>query len=172
MITLSVDTSKILKLAEYLKQFMKQQDKALYETALVIAKEIEKLLLEPTLSWKHKPKINVEVKKYSFGYRVNVVIDDDIYFYVNFGTRPHQIFGGKGVLRFSPSIPKTTPNSLFGSAGSGMAGNYIFARHIYHPGITPRRFDNVARQKLNTKLPGIINNKMHRFWQTFFRGFI
>lgn len=171
MISLSVDFSQITKLINYLKTFMARQDKQLYETALVVSKEIEKLLLEPTSTWEHKPNVRTEVKKYALGYKVNVIIDDDIYFYVNFGTRPHQIFGTK-VLRFSPSFSKTMPNSLFANAGSKAVGNYIFARYVNHPGIRPRRFDNVARQQLNTKLPGIIHNKMHRFWQQFFRGIV
>lgn len=169
MINLSVSFDRIKKLANYLKTFMAKQDKALYQTAKIIAHELEKLMLEPTKSWEHKPIIKTEVKKYSFGYRIEVTIEDEPYFYVNFGTKPHRIYG-TNVLRFGANMgAKTSPNSL-GSQMVNVGGNYIFAKFVDHPGIQARRFDLVARKQLNYKLPNIINTNMKKFWQSFFRG--
>lgn len=171
MFNLSVSFEGIKKLTDYLKTFMAKQDRQLKETAEVIAKEIEILLLEPTKTWAHKPNVKTEVKKYALGYKVEVIIDDKPYFFVNFGTKPHPIkpINGK-FLKFNFQVPKTVPGSLYSRNVVKRMGDYIYAKEVYHPGIQPRRFDKIARQQLTQKLPMIVQNKMHRFWQQFFRG--
>lgn len=80
-----------------------------------------------------------------------VFTTSEIYGYVNFGTKPHDIYPKTAkVLRFQSSYkPKTRPN-IIGSSGGGASGPDVFSQHVHHPGTEARNFDKeiaVRRQK-------------------------
>jgi hypothetical protein len=107
--------------------------------------EAKKLYEQVTSSWQHKPAFVVTVT----GDSVTVTTADEIFGYVDLGTRPHIIrpTGGK-MLRFNAGgfVPKTMPRSL--SSGSGSPGSgQVFAREVHHPGTKPRNFDITIAKK-------------------------
>ena len=85
---------------------------------------------------------------------VEVWTDDEIYRYVNDGTKPHDIWAGwytgkseHKVLAFpSQSSPKTTPGSLKSGPGSS-GGAIIFTPYVQHPGGKARNFTGQIEKK-------------------------
>lgn len=85
---------------------------------------------------------------------VRVDTDNEIYGYVNDGTRPHPIWAGiytgksdKKALAF-PSVfsPKTTPGIIGSQAGSS-GGATRFAPYVQHPGTEARKFDEAIKKE-------------------------
>lgn len=131
--------------------------------AIVLAKEVEKEALgdfEKTVdTWEHKPKFEHEHHVDDAGVEVLVGTDDEIYGYVNYGTKRHPIYAGiytgksdKKVLAFPSSFtPKTTPN-VIGSGPGGSGGNMVFTPYVDHPGTKARNFDKIIAKKWEKRL--------------------
>lgn len=85
--------------------------------------------------------------------------DNEIYGYIDEGTKPHIIRPKKAkMLRFmAGSQPKTTPGIL--KSGSGAAGSTeVFSRGVMHPGTNARRFSEV----INKKHKKAFKDEMHK----------
>lgn len=123
------------------------------EMARETSKEIAKDYQETTKTWHHKVTFE---KQYSVRDTLEVFVgtDDQIYAYVNYGTRPHPIFAGiytgksnKRALAFpSAFTPKTKPNVIGSSQGS-KGGSMVVVPYVQHPGTEPRNFDKVILRK-------------------------
>ena len=83
-----------------------------------------------------------------------VYTEDEIYGYVNNGTRPHQIWAGAYTGRSNKTtlafpwlfVPKTRPGSLI--SGPGVRGSdKVYKPYVNHPGIEAREFDKQIKDK-------------------------
>lgn len=103
-----------------------------------------------TRTWKHKPSFRIAHK----GDSVTVGTDDEIYGYVDKGTRPHTIRPRRAkVLRFSSGYrAKTTPGSL-GSGSGGATGGAVYRRFVQHPGTKARRFTELVQKRADDFFP-------------------
>lgn len=107
-----------------------------------------------TATWEHEVKFQSEISLALGGPASYVWTDDEIYRYVDLGTRPHEIWAGfytgksdKKVLAFpSAFAPKTTPNVLGSQAGSS-GGPTVFTPYVQHPGTKPRNFSKLIQKK-------------------------
>lgn len=111
--------------------------------------KVQKLYEQATSTWSHKPAFVVDVVEGG----VTVSTTDEIFGYVNLGTKPHIIRPKNAkILAFNAGgfVPKSRPRSL--SAGGGSKGGTpVFAHEVHHPGNKPRNFDaTVARTIKNT----------------------
>lgn len=125
-----------------------------YEMARETADEVKKDYQATTKTWDHKPDFertySVDIK----AMEIFVGTDDQIYAYVNYGTRPHDIWAGyytgksnKKTLAFPSSFtPKTRPNVIGSSRGS-KGGETVFTPYVHHPGTKARNFDKVILKK-------------------------
>ena len=112
-----------------------------------MAPQIKKEFESTTKTWKHKPRFEWVVNTKPSGPEILVGTDDEIYRYVNEGTRPHDIWAGaytgksdKKTLAFpSAFTPKTTPGSLKSGPGSS-GGDTVFTPMVHHPGTKARDF--------------------------------
>jgi len=120
---------------------------------LEISRGILKDFQETTKTWAKKPKFDM-LYDLKGGPTVLIGTDDEIYRYVDEGTKPHPIFAGiytgksdKMVLAF-PSIfkPKTTPN-VIGSGPGFKGGDTVLRPYVNHPGTKPRNFSDNIRKK-------------------------
>lgn len=117
-------------------------------------KEIKKDFEATTKTWNHKPQFVKEVDTKASPVQVLVGTDDEIYRYVDEGTKPHPIFAGiytgksnKRALAFpSAFTPKTKPNVIGSSQGS-KGGSMVVVPYVQHPGTEPRNFDKVILRK-------------------------
>lgn len=118
--------------------------------------DIEKGMLkdfeETTETWEHQVKFEHGISITARQARAFVETMDNIYRYVNEGTRPHRIpktgnanlrfkWGGKGSYR-----AKTKPGRL-GSRPGGPSGPVVHRAWVQHPGTKARNFDKVIQKK-------------------------
>ena len=102
-----------------------------------------------TASWKRKVKF-VTLKSLRGGnLEVLVGTDDEIYGYVDKGTRPHVIrpkVAKSLAFPGGPYSPKTTPN-VIGSTAGGSSGSTVHAMSVNHPGTKARNFDTLISRR-------------------------
>lgn len=101
-------------------------------------------------TWKNKP---VFIIRYDRGRNtIRVFTDNEIYGYVNDGTRPHPIAPvNADVLRMRHANPKTMVGRIKSGAG-GKYGDPFFATYVKrHPGIKARHFDDLIYNKMIQK---------------------
>ena len=129
-----------------------------------VGKRIVKDYQRTTRTWDHKPQFLMEVNTSHNQYEVMVGTDDEIYGYVDWGTKPHEIRAKNAkYLRFwSRSTPKTTPGHL----GSGMGrkgGELTFRQRVWHPGIKPRRFSETIHKRASKYARAIIEKRLSQW---------
>lgn len=119
---------------------------------------IRKDFQSTTKTWKNKPEFKLTISLRSPGPTVTVTTMDEIYRYVDKGTKPHVIRPKKAkALRFqSIYTAKTTPNVL-GSQKGGASGDFVFAQEVHHPGTKPRNFTNLIRDKWKQEYYDLMN---------------
>ncbi len=106
-----------------------------------------------TQTWRKRPTFTIEEQP---GERI-IATDNEIYGYVNDGTRPHVIRAknAPSLVFGVPSSPKTAVRVVGSTAGS--RGNTIVrVKQVNHPGTDAREFDQVIADKWETKLPQIV----------------
>lgn len=111
-----------------------------------VAKEMLADFAKTTATWEHKPVF--EVITQLSPPTIFVGTDDEIYRYVDEGTKPHIILPRRArALRFKSSYsPKTRPGVLASFAG-GSSGKDVFSKGVIHPGSAARNFDVEVRKK-------------------------
>lgn len=121
------------------------------------AKEALKDFEATTATWEHKPAFTM--KKFGDGYEIGT--RDEIYGYVDLGTRPHIIRPRRAKrLRFSPgSRAKTSPGRIGSSSGKGGSGA-VFAKQVNHPGNKPRGFSKLIKRKWESRLQQYIQKRI------------
>ena len=134
------------------KDFQRVIRNALYRQARLVLKDFE----ETVRTWEHKPAFVVKTHATAQipSPSLEVYTTDEIYGYVDKGTKPHDIFAGaytgksnKKTLAF-PSMfsPKTKPGSLKSSAGRS-GGSTVHTPYVHHPGTEPRNFSENIEKK-------------------------
>ena len=122
------------------------------------AKEIQKDFEATTKTWSHKPQFVKEVDTKTSPVQVLVGTDDEIYRYVDEGTKPHPIFAGiytgksnKKALRFQwggkGSYRAKTSPGVIGSKAGGPSGPFVAFPFVQHPGTKARNFDITIQKK-------------------------
>ena len=138
---------------------------ALVNAAKETEQRIVRLLLQPTAGWSHKPSISAQVIFHGGrDVELQVTIDDQIYAWVSEGTRAHIIRPkGQGYpLRFQSGYKaKTMPGSLTPSGG-GKFGPDVRAFEVHHPGTQPRKFVQVATDRIEKEIPRILQAEIER----------
>jgi hypothetical protein len=80
-------------------------------------------------------------------YDLAVGTNDEIWRYVDEGTKAHTITPRGRFLRFSPGgTPKTRPGVLTSTSGRAGSGT-VYARQVHHPGSAPRDFTGQIQKR-------------------------
>ena len=139
---------------------------AMLKAAKQAGKEIEKDFKATTATWNHKVKFETAV---SVDPNVEVLVgtDDEIYGYVNYGTRPHPIFAKKGKALVFPwggpgSYRAKTRPKVIGSSGGGATGPIVAFPYVQHPGTKAREFDKVIQKKWTPRFKRLMEQAMSR----------
>lgn len=136
-----------------------------------VSSQVRRDFKKTVSTWDKKPKFSVKrvIKDNLVIYSAGT--DDEIYGYVNNGTKPHVIkpkpSNKKGLLFFKTgSIAKTTPNTLKSKSG-GFAGSskMVAARQVNHPGTKARRFDLIIAKRFNVKFQSEMNRALREYLQ-------
>lgn len=129
-------------------------DKAMTERlryhAKKVAEEMKKDFEATTKTWQHKVAFTQTVSggKGLEGIVAEVATSDEIYTYVDQGTKPHIIRPVHAKMLAFPSIfsPKTKPRVI--GSGSGMKGPVdTFRQEVHHPGTEAREFSKTIEEK-------------------------
>ena len=136
---------------------------AMAKAAKRAGKDIKKDFEATTKTWKHKVKFTV-VSSVDPNVEVLVGTDDEIYGYVNYGTKPHLIFPKKpgGVLAFPSSYTAKTKPRVIGSTAGGPSGPIMIRPYVEHPGTEAREFDKVIQQKWTPRFKRLMEQAMSR----------
>ena len=101
-----------------------------------------------TATWEHKPKFEQSVSLKAPGPTLTVWTENEIYGYVNDGTKPHIIRAktSKGLAFKTGFYPKTFPG-VVGSVPGGSFPPWAHAQEVHHPGTEARKFDETIKKK-------------------------
>lgn len=149
----------------------KLNDQAMWyelQAAIVkVADEMEEDFDKTVETWEHSVKFE-KLTDVSGTMSALVATDDEIYGYVDKGTRPHKIRPKKqgGRLRFQWAGPgsyhaKTTPN-VIGSQSGGASGNMVAFPEVNHPGTKARNFDQIIARKWQPRFKRRMEDAMKR----------
>lgn len=128
------------KLALLARRMPQVVDDALYLTAVEMRGDFE----QTTATWKDRVRFVIE--KDRRGYRV--FTKDDIYRFVDEGTRPHIIRAKRAkVLAFQGGYAAKTRPGVIGSTAGGPSGGMQYAKEVHHPGTQARRFTKIIYAK-------------------------
>lgn len=95
---------------------------------------------ETTKTWNRKPVFEEQISL-AGGPQVEIYTTDEIYGYVDQGTRPHVIRPVKAkALRFQSGYKAKTIPGVIGSQNGGSFGDTVFSKGVQHPGNAPRNF--------------------------------
>lgn len=135
-------------------------------------KEMKKEFEKTTKTWKHKPKFEI-LRSIPFSIEsgkveVAVMTDDEIYGYVDQGTKPHIIRPKKrgGRLYFKWGGPgsykaKTVPG-VIGSRAGGATGSMVAFPYVMHPGTEERGFDKIIAKYMQPRFKKKLQEAMKR----------
>ena len=123
-----------------------------------VATDVKKDYEKTTKTWKHKPKFEVNVSLKPPGPTLIVETDDEIYGYVDKGTKPHLIFAGiytgksnKKALAFPSKFSAKTRPGVIGSSAGSSGGPTVIRPYVQHPGTKARGFEEAIEKIWKTK---------------------
>lgn len=129
------------------QEYTTAMKKAVQKSADLTRRDLE----ATTRTWKHKPKFTVIVEENATAFAVFAGTNDNIYGYVDQGTKPHDIKPKRSkYLRFSSGYRVKTRVGIIGSQEGGSFGDSVFSQGVRHPGSKGRNFVitiNKRRQK-------------------------
>lgn len=121
------------------KALPKAVEKGMREAAEAVKRDLE----STTEGWQHQVEFTITQS----GSTYTISTDDEIWNYVDKGTRPHIIVGHGKMLRFmAGGAPKTQPGRV--RSGSGSPGSVVVIRpRVNHPGTEARDFSGTIAKR-------------------------
>jgi hypothetical protein len=122
-----------------------------FADAMKIQRDLVRLdFLKTTATWKRKPEFSNILTVSNTMIRFLVETSDEIYGYVDKGTRPH-VIEGNPVLSFmwggKGSYKAKTRVRVLGSSGGGSSGDRVAFASVQHPGFEGRQFEDEILKK-------------------------
>lgn len=124
--------------------------------AKLTSQQIRRDFQKTVRTWKKQPDFIVSQRKILGGYIYSCYTENEIYMYVNNGTKPHIIRATRGVnfvtpLAFNyPYTAKTRPGVLKSFKG-GKGSNFAQAIEVQHPGTKARKFDEIIQKRFKER---------------------
>ena len=119
-------------------------------------------------TWKKAAKFKKKgPEQYRSGLAVTISTDDEIYFYIDEGTKAHIIKPRRAKrLGFRSGYKAKTRVGVVGSRAGGASGPFVTAKQVMHPGFPARKFAKTIakrRQKNLVNLTKLAFNRSFRF---------
>jgi hypothetical protein len=110
-----------------------------------------------TVTWKNKPKFEIIENISNKGPEVLVGTDDDIFKFVDEGTKEHIILPKTAKrLRFQNTYTAKTVPGVIGSRSGGPSGDVVFSNGVIHPGTEARNFTKIIEKTWQGKFKRIM----------------
>lgn len=128
-----------------------------------LGKDVVKTFEGTTSTWNTKVKFDLKVTVNNNEASIEVSTDNEIYGYVNEGTKPHIIRPKRARrLAFQTGYrAKTRPKSITSGPG-GASGPYAYANIVHHPGTKAREFTKYVTIRYVDILPMVIQDAINR----------
>ena len=139
-------------------QTMARQMPNIVHDAMMSIAEDAKIDFEKTVeTWKEKPEFYIDERPRSYA----VVTDDEIYHFVDKGTRPHSIDPVNApMLAFRGNYQAKTTPKVIASRPGGASGPIVFATHVDHPGTQARDFSKLIHAKWEKQVVNRMREKL------------
>lgn len=147
-------TSNINEAQAYLRKAFDRYPKAVQTGIERAVKDIRADLERSTATWQHDVKFDVTTQIQGRNIQTTVGTDDEIFGYVDQGTRPHAIAPKRPgyPLRFQAKYQaKTTPGQIWSKPG-GALGPFVRAMSVWHPGTKARKILETVLRKHDTSI--------------------
>jgi hypothetical protein len=130
---------------------------------MTAVREIRADFEQTTRTWKHRPEFVAEMDLEGPGPTVMVGTDDEIYRYVDEGTKPHIIrpVHGKRLVFQGGYSAKTAPH-VIGSQEGGAFGDRVFATEVHHPGNEAREFTKDIQKRWQPRFKARMEDAMRK----------
>jgi hypothetical protein len=111
-------------------------------------------LIRTTTTWNHKVSW-IRNKTSAGGLSVvEISTEDDVYKWIDEGTRPHYIIPKRATfLRFHSGYNAKTTPGILGAHGGGDHGPLVYRQIVFHPGNAPRNFTQTVMEKYAVLAP-------------------
>ena len=135
------------------EQYAKAMQAATYKSAGLALRDLQ----STTRTWVHQPKFDVTITQQGGDYSVIAGTDDEIYSYVDAGTKAHEIKPKRSkYLRFSSGYKAKTRVGIIGSIPGGAFGSDVYSKGVFHPGFPGRKFtETIAKRRQVTTVQEI-----------------
>lgn len=128
-------------------EYLAAIEKATYKSAGLLLRDLEATVR----TWDTKPTFDVTITQTDGSYSVTAGTDNEIYSYVDGGTKPHAILPKRSkYLKFSSGYKAKTRVGFIGSNEGGSSGDSVFSRGVYHPGFPGRKFTTLIQKRRQT----------------------
>lgn len=142
--------------------FKREMSAAVDQTAADMLHDFEKT----TRTWTTQVKFYARPKGGQLGRRdltITVYTNNQIYQYVEAGTKPHIIRPKKAnALHFLGGYRAKTRPGFIGSSQGGASGESVFAKEVHHPGTKPRNFAAIIARKHTPRFKKNVDAAMAR----------
>jgi hypothetical protein len=121
---------------------------ALADAVIAMNQEVLADFEQTTATWEHPVRFTQNIEVGPNRIEATVTTEDEIYGYVDKGTRPHLILPVRAkALRFQSGYKAKTIPNVIGSQSGGSFGDTVFSKGVMHPGTEARNFDEIIRKK-------------------------
>jgi hypothetical protein len=137
---------------------LKNVQRAVQNALKNTAKNVQTDFKVVTQTWDHKPAFPIKDISNASQLGQEVSTTDEVFGYVEEGTRPHIITPKRGRVLFIPGVnsrPKTRPR-VIGSNKGGRDSTFVYTRRVQHPGTEAREFSPTIAKKWQAELPDIV----------------
>ena len=136
------------RLGEKVQEQLRQQ---LHADVAGMKRDFEKT----TATWDHRVEFEERFREERGGLVGFVITNDEIYKFVDRGTRPHLIRAKHRMkpLTFATGYKAKTKPGAIGSGSGGASGPTVRALVVHHPGTEARRFSETIQDKWQKDLP-------------------
>lgn len=137
------------------EEYAKVMQDATYKSAALMMRDLQATVQ----TWTKKPKFDITITQQGGNYSVTAATDDEIYGYVNDGTKPHEIKPKRSkYLRFSSGYKAKTRVGIIGSNDGGAFGDDVFSKGVHHPGFPAREFTKKIAQRRQVTVRQLISD--------------
>lgn len=123
-----------------------------------VGRQVERDFKDTTRTWARDVEFSVKVVKERGRLGITAGTDDEIYGYVNHGTRPHVIRAKNAPMLAFPGgyVAKSKPGRIVSRRG-GSFGPTRFAQEVNHPGTEARKFDALIARRRQKTIETLLN---------------
>ena len=144
-------SAKVVKTYSTFKPGVFRQE--MHAAALVLMANMTKDFNKTTRTWQHNVDFDGKVQDKLDEISVQVSTKDEIYGYVDKGTKPHIIKPRRGkLLAFKNRYKAKTTPRVINSHKGGASGKTVYAKVVHHPGTDAREFSHLIQAKYQPRL--------------------